>query len=79
MGDRATSGMSDEYDAAVGRLDGIDRCNDRVDVVAQGDLGTLCGLRLHAGQGECMGTMARLPQLGNDLVPGRAVEPQTGN
>jgi len=79
MGDRATSGMSDEYDAAVGRLDGIDRCNDRVDVVAQGDLGTLCVLRLHAGQGECMGTMARLAQLGNDLVPGRAVQPQTGN
>src|SRR5688572_30475089 len=34
MGDRATSGLSDEYDTAVGRFDGIDHCNDRVDVVA---------------------------------------------
>ena len=79
MGDRAAGGVPDEHDLAVGRVDGVDRLDDRVDVVAQGDLGAVGVLRLHAGQRERVRAVPGLLEGGHDLVPRRAVEPETGN
>ena len=49
MGDRTAAGVSDEYDLAVGRLEGVDHCDDRIDVITQSDLGAVGVLRFHPG------------------------------
>lgn len=41
MGDRTAAGVSDEHDLAVGRPHRVDHSDDRVDVIAQGDLGAV--------------------------------------
>ena len=61
--------MSDEYDLAVGGLQGVDHCDDRIDVIAQSDLGAVGVLRFHTGQCERVGAVPRLLQRGNDLLP----------
>jgi hypothetical protein len=61
MGDRATAGVSDEYDVAVGRLEGVDHRDDRVNMITQCDLGSIRRSRLHAGQCERMCVMPCLP------------------
>jgi hypothetical protein len=79
VGDRAAAGVPDEHDLAAGRVDGVDRLDHGVDVVAQGDLRSVGVLRLHAGQRERLHAVPGLPEGGDDLVPGRGVEPETGN
>src|ERR687897_3694167 len=79
MGDRAAAGVPDEYHLAVGRVEGVDHLDNRIDVVTQSDLGALGVFRLHTGQRERMRAVPRLLEGGNDLVPRRAVEPETGN
>jgi hypothetical protein len=71
--------VPDEHDLAVGRVEGVDHADDRVDVVAQGDLGAVGVLRFHSGQRERVGAVPRLFKGGNDLLPRLAVEPQSGN
>jgi hypothetical protein len=42
MGYRATTGVSNEYYyLAVGRIEGVDHCNNRLNLVAQCDLGAV--------------------------------------
>ena len=79
MGYRATSGVSDEYNLRIRRIEGVDHCDNRLDMVAQCDLGSVRLSRLHTGQCERISVMSCLPEGGHDLVPRRAVEPQTGN
>ena len=64
MGDRPTAGVPDEYDLAVGRVEGVDHRDNCVDVITQSDLGAVRVLRLHSGQCERMRAMPRLLQEG---------------
>ena len=79
MRDRAAGGVPDQDDLAGGWVDGVDHLDDRVDVVAQGDSRAIGTSRLHARQRERVGAVSRLLQHRDDLVPGRAVKPETGD
>ena len=79
MGDRAAAGVPDQHHLAAGRVARVDHLHDRVDMVTQRDLGAVGVFRLHAGQRERIRAVPRLLQGGNDLVPRRAVKPETGN
>src|ERR671912_382096 len=76
VGDGATTGMPDQHDVAIG---GVDRRDDRVDVVAQRDAGSVGVPGLHARQGERPGPVPRLLEHGDDGIPGRGIEPQAGD
>jgi hypothetical protein len=71
--------VAHEHDLAAGWVQRVDHLNDRGEVVAQGDLGAVGVVGLHAGQRERVGAVPGLLQGGNDLVPRRAVEPETGD
>ncbi len=79
MSERGAGGVPDEHDLAVGRVDGVDDRDDRVDVVAQGDPGAVGVRGLHTGQRDWVGAAPRLLEDGNDLLPRRSVEPEPGN
>ena len=61
--------MPDQYHLAVGWVEGIDHCDNRLDVVPQGDLGAVRVLRLHSGQCERVRAMSRLLQGRYDVFP----------
>ena len=69
MGYRATTGMSDEYYLACDRIVGVDHRDNRLNLVAQCDLGAVRVRRLHTRQCERMCVMACLLEGGHDLVP----------
>jgi hypothetical protein len=74
--DRPAAGVPDEDDGAV--VQGVDQRDDGVDLVPQGDCRPV-GVPLHAGKRDGVRTVARLLEDGHDVVPRRAVEPETGD
>jgi hypothetical protein len=62
--------VPDEHDPAGGRVDGVDRRDNRLDMVTQGDRGAVGVLRLHAGQRERVRAVPGLFKGGDDLLPG---------
>jgi hypothetical protein len=79
VGDRRTGGVPDEHHLATGPVHGVDRRDHRVDVIAQGDLGPVGVPRFQTGQRERVRAVPGPLEGGHDLLPGRAVEPETGN
>src|SRR5262249_60363646 len=60
VGERAASGVPDEHDLAVRWVHGVDRRDDRVDMVTPGNLRAVSILRFHAGQRERVRAVPRL-------------------
>jgi hypothetical protein len=69
MGDGATPRVPDQCQLTIGRVQGVDHLDNRVDVVTQRDLGAVGVLRLHARQCKRMCAMSGFRQGRDDLVP----------